>query len=268
MVPLAPLDSLEGLIPLPAPMGNEDDEVDGGSGHEKAARGRKRSALTAPEKEEKKTEGEVLFRITNDNKVGVLKESSLGSEVVGHLEPGAYFSVVGAFVDEQDGRRYLRLADDSGWVPTHSRKDASKKLVEEVVGDEREYDMNEPMSAAGPPKKAPRGSSASAAPPPKKVKTEPQAAPKADPQPRGKKSPFTEEEKAWIAEQCSTFFSGVPTAEAPALHFLRNDVAIKGLQEGVFADAVDTENKDDFFKFVERVRHVARSWPDFLKQAP
>ena len=222
--------------------------------------------LPPPDEDEQK-KAEVRFAITNNKKVGILKEGNVNSDVVGYLEPGTEFAVAGASMDERDGRRYLKLADGSGWVPTHSRKDANKLLVQEVRGDESDHDMGAPMSAAGPAKKRKSKCATAAAAPPKKVKVEPTAEPAAYHLPKGRRSTFTLKEMTWIANKCSAFCGGVRTAAAPPLKFLRDNVAMRGLKEGVFVVAVNTANKSEFFKFVERVRHVARSWPQFETQS-
>jgi hypothetical protein len=87
---------------------------------------------------------------------------------------------------------------------------------------------------------------------------------RAEPAPRGRRSAFTEEEKRWIAEQCSSFFGHIRNSGAPPLNYLRDDVAKRGLESGKLSAAFDTNNPMAFNKFVEQVRHVARSWVEYV----
>ena len=79
----------------------------------------------------------VPFTISNNRKVAVLRDSDVTSAVVRYLEPGVEFLVGGAKIDKSDGRMYLRLTDGTGWVPTHSRRDVTKKVVTEVKGTDK-----------------------------------------------------------------------------------------------------------------------------------
>ena len=199
------------------------------------------------------------------------KQGDKGEPQVGEGEDQeGEFEDQGGEFDDQEGEEEKDKDKDQEELGDRQQDhfDANKILVKEVGGDESDAGMDAPMSAGGPPKKGKRNCAAAAAAPPKKVKVEPAAAPAADPTPRGRKSTFTENETTWIADQCSEFFGGVRTDRAPPLWFLRDNVAKKGLKAGVFVAAVDTDKKDDFFKFVERVRHVARAWPVFATQKP
>ena len=84
---------------------------------------------------------------------------------------------------------------------------------------------------------------------------------------RGRPSAFSLAEKQFIALQCSKFFDHVRTDSAPPLNYVRDDIALAGLAGREFTVAVDPSNADEFKKFVESVRHVARSWVDYLPAA-
>ena len=84
---------------------------------------------------------------------------------------------------------------------------------------------------------------------------------------RGRPSAFSLAEKQFIALQCSKFFDHVRTDSAPPLNCVRDDIALAGLAGREFTVAVDPSNADEFKKFVESVRHVARSWVDYLPAA-
>ena len=84
---------------------------------------------------------------------------------------------------------------------------------------------------------------------------------------RGRPSAFSLAEKQFIALQCSKFFDHVRTDSAPPLNYVRDDIALAGLAGHEFTVAVDPSNADEFNKFVESVRRVARSWVDYLPAA-
>ena len=84
---------------------------------------------------------------------------------------------------------------------------------------------------------------------------------------RVRPSAFSLAEKQFIALQCSKFFDHVRTDSAPPLNYVRDDIALAGLAGREFTVAVDPSNADEFKKFVESVRHVARSWVDYLPAA-
>ena len=89
------------------------------------------------------------------------------------------------------------------------------------------------------------------------------AAPAAAPPPsaqRGRKSIFSAAEKQWIASQCRVFWSGAMVCEAPTLSYLKEDIALKGMAEGRFQKRVDPDDKEEWKRFYEAVRTVAKSW--------
>lgn len=73
-----------------------------------------------------------LFLVTSDKKVGVLPEPDVRADVVSYLIADRMFFVSSTYDSEVDGRRYLRLSNNSGWVAESSRKDPHKLVTREV----------------------------------------------------------------------------------------------------------------------------------------
>lgn len=96
------------------------------------------ATVKASEEDEEFT---LRFTISSTKKVAVLDYCDVEAEVNTYMHPGTIFSVDGAWVDELDGRSYLRLTDGSGWVPTHSRKDQTRRVVTEMVNTDTSADI-------------------------------------------------------------------------------------------------------------------------------
>mmetsp|Transcript_29713 Transcript_29713/g.47874 ORF Transcript_29713/g.47874 Transcript_29713/m.47874 type:complete len:514 (-) Transcript_29713:177-1718(-) len=75
-------------------------------------------------------------RVVASVKVGVMTRPDMHADLTGTLlSEGEKVEVVARYLCQKDGRVYLRLKKESGWITTRSRKDWSKIVLGPLIGE-------------------------------------------------------------------------------------------------------------------------------------
>jgi len=88
----------------------------------------------------------MYLKVISEKKVGVLLGPDISSEVMFYVKPDEIIEVKRGGSLGEKGRAFFQRVDGSGWIPMHSRKDASK-----AYGgfDTRQVCMNSSEETAG-----------------------------------------------------------------------------------------------------------------------